>query len=123
MFPIRQLNFVIIFILGLGLVLFAIQNSEPAIIQILPDLQIKAPVVVEFLLAVGLGAVLAWLFSIWTQLQQNVISSQKIRRKNVEIQELNGKIEEYKQEVQTLKLALPPAGETHTKDLQEAITE
>lgn len=123
MFPVRQLNFVIIFTLGLGLVLFAIQNSEPAIIQILPNIEVKAPVVVEFLLAVGLGAVLAWLFSVWTQLQQNLISSQKVRQKNVEIQELKRKIENYQDEVQSLKLALPPAVETHTKDLQEASAE
>ena len=123
MFPIRQLNFVIIFILGLGLVLFAIQNSEPAIIQVLPNLEIQAPVVVEFLLAVGLGAVLAWLFSVWTQLQQHLLSSQKIRQKNVEIQQLQCKIEEYKGEIQSLKLALPPVGETHTQDLQEASAE
>ena len=123
MFPVRQLNFVIIFILGLGLVLFAIQNSEPAVIQILPNLEVKAPVVVEFLLAVGLGSVLAWLFSVWTQLQQNLISSQKVRQKNVEIQELKRKIENYQDEVQSLKLALPPAGESHTEDLQEARAE
>ncbi len=122
MFPVRQLNFVIIFALGLGLVLFAIQNSEPAIIQILPNVELKAPVVVEFLLAVGLGAVLAWLFSVWTQLQQNLISSQKVRQKNVEIKELKRKIENYQEEVQSLKLALPPATEAHT-DLQEASAE
>ncbi|MDJ0694151.1 LapA family protein [Mastigocoleus sp. MO_188.B34] len=120
MFPVRQLNFVIIFILGLGLVLFAIQNSEPATIQILPNLEVKAPVVVEFLLAVGLGAILAWLFSVWTQLQQNLISSQKVRQKNMEIRELKSKIENYQEEVQSLKLALPPAAEMQTKDLQEA---
>lgn len=120
MFPVRQLNFVIIFALGLGLVLFAIQNSEPAIIRLLPNVEVKAPVVVEFLLAVGLGAVIAWLFSVWTQLQQNLISSQKVRQKNVEIQELKRKVENYQDEVQSLKLALPPAGETHTKDLQQA---
>ncbi|MDJ0771825.1 MAG: LapA family protein [Mastigocoleus sp. MO_167.B18] len=120
MFPVRQLNFVIIFILGLGLVLFAIQNSEPATIQILPNLEVKAPVVVEFLLAVGLGAILAWLFSVWTQLQQNLISSQKVRQKNMEIRELKSKIENYQEEVQSLKLALPPADEMQTKDLQEA---
>ncbi|KST67666.1 LapA family protein [Mastigocoleus testarum] len=123
MFPVRQLNFVIIFILGLGLVLFAIQNSEPATIQILPNLEVKAPVVVEFLLAVGLGAILAWLFSVWTQLQQNLISSQKVRQKNMEIRELKSKIENYQEEVQSLKLALPPAGEMQTKDLQEANAE
>lgn len=123
MFPVRQLNFVIIFILGLGLVLFAIQNSEPAAIQILPNLEVKAPVVVEFLLAVGLGAILAWLFSVWTQLQQNLISSQKVRQKNMEIRELQSKIENYQEEVQSLKLALPPAGEMQTKDLQEANAE
>lgn len=123
MFPVRQLNFVIIFALGLGLVLFAIQNSEPAIIQILPNLEVKAPVVVEFLLALGLGAVLAWLFSVWTQLQQNLISRQKLRQKNVEIQDLKCKLEEYKEEVQSLKLALPPVGEPQAKDLQEASVE
>ncbi len=123
MFPVRQLNFVIIFILGLGLVLFAIQNSEPATIQILPNLEVKAPVVVEFLLAVGLGAILAWLFSVWTQLQQNLISSQKVRQKNMEIRELKSKIDNYQEEVQSLKLALPPAGEMQTKDLQEANAE
>ena len=123
MFPVRQLNFVIIFILGLGLVLFAIQNSEPATIQILPNFEVKAPVVVEFLLAVGLGAILAWLFSVWTQLQQNLISSQKVRQKNMEIRELKSKIENYQEEVQSLKLALPPAGEMQTKDLQEASAE
>ncbi|MEO0969417.1 MAG: LapA family protein [Cyanobacteria bacterium J06639_18] len=123
MFPVRQLNFVIIFILGLGLVLFAIQNSEPATIQILPNLEVKAPVVVEFLLAVGLGAILAWLFSVWTQLQQNLISSQKVRQKNTEIRQLKNKIENYQEEVKSLKLALPPAGEMQTKDLQEANAE
>ena len=81
MFLFRQLNFIIIFALALAVALFAIQNSEPAIITILPDVQLKAPIVVEFLLAVGLGAVLVWLFSVWTQLQQNLISSQKLTKK------------------------------------------
>ena len=109
MFLFRQLNFIIIFALVLAVVLFAIQNSEPVIITILPDFELKAPVAVEFLVAVGLGATLAWLFSIWTQLQQNLISSQKVRQKNLEIRELKNKIENYQQEVQSLKLALPPA--------------
>ena len=119
MFLFRQLNFVIIFALALAVALFAIQNSEPAIITILPDVELKAPIVVEFLLAVGLGAVLVWLFSVWTQLQQNLISSQKVRQKNLEIKELKDKIENYQQEVQSLKLALPPTPEEPT-DLQKA---
>ena len=115
MFLFRQLNFVIIFALALAVALFAIQNSEPVIITILPNFELKAPVVVEFLVAVGLGATLAWLFSIWTQLQQNLISSQKVRQKNLEIKELKHKIENYQQEVQSLKLTLPPAHSAHKK--------
>ena len=75
-------------ILFIGSPLFAIQNSEPVIITIPPNLELKAPVVVEFLLALGLGAVLAWLFSVWTQLQQNLISYQKVRQKNMALRYL-----------------------------------
>ena len=41
----------------------------------------------------------------------------------MEIRELKSKIDNYQEEVQSLKLALPPAGEMQTKDLQEANAE
>ncbi len=108
----RQLNFVIIFIFCLALAVFTIQNTEPSTINLVPGVQVQAPIAVELLLALGLGAVLAWLFSVWTQLQRTLVSGQKVRQSNVQIKELESKVEYYQAEIQALKLALPPAGDT-----------
>jgi lipopolysaccharide assembly protein A len=113
----KQINFVIIFIFCLALALFTIENTEPATIYILPRVEVQAPIAVELLLATGFGAVFAWLFSMWTQLQRQLLSTPQ-RKQNVRIQELESKIEQYQVEVQSLQLALPPAGDSSTKETE-----
>lgn len=113
----KQVNFVIIFIFCLALALFTIENSESATIHILPNLVFKAPMAVELLFAIGLGAVFAWLFSLWTQLQRQILSNPQ-RRQKAQIQELESKIEQYQAEVQSLQLALPPASDSLTKEVK-----
>jgi lipopolysaccharide assembly protein A len=113
----KQVNFVIIFIFCLALALFTIENTEPATIYILPRVEVQAPIAVELLLATGFGAVFAWLFSMWTQLQRQLLSTPQ-RKQNVRIQELESKIEQYQVEVQSLQLALPPAGDSSTKETE-----
>ena len=108
----RQFNFVIIFIVCLAFALFAIENTEPGTIHIVPNFQVQAPIAVELLLAVGLGAVFAWVFSIWTQLQRQLAFGQQVRQKNFQIKELESKVEQYQVEIQSLQLALPPAGDS-----------
>jgi hypothetical protein len=71
---------------------------------------------VELLLAFGLGGVFAWLFSIWTQLLRYLISSKKVRQKNVQIKELETKVQKYQAEIKTLQPALPPASDSLTKE-------
>ncbi|MEM7726635.1 MAG: lipopolysaccharide assembly protein LapA domain-containing protein [Cyanobacteria bacterium P01_A01_bin.45] len=110
----KQLNFLIIFIFCLGLALFAIQNSEPVIIHILPNLDASAPMAIDLILTIGIGATSAWVFNLWTQLQREFILNQTVHQKNIQIQELESKIEEYKTEIQSLKLSLPPVGKTLT---------
>jgi lipopolysaccharide assembly protein A len=110
----KQVNFVIIFIFCLALALFTIENTEPATIHIVPGVHVQAPMAVELLLATGLGAVFAWLFSMWTQLQRQLLSSPQ-RQQSARIQELESEIEHYQAEVQSLQLALPPAGDSSTK--------
>lgn len=39
----RQVNFVVIFVICLALVLFAIENTEPVIIHIVRGLDVEAP--------------------------------------------------------------------------------
>jgi uncharacterized integral membrane protein len=113
----KQVNFVIIFIFCLALALFSIENTEPGIIHIVPGLQVQAPMAIELLLAIGFGAVFAWLFSIWTQLQRQMGTTQQVRQKNLQIEELQNKLEHYQSEVQSLKLALPPASDTLSNEL------
>lgn len=113
----KQVNFVIIFIFCLALALFTIENTESATIHILPNLVFTAPMAIELLFAIGLGAVFAWLFSLWTQLQRQILSNPQ-RRQKAQIQELESKIEQYQAEVQSLQLALPPASDSLTKEVK-----
>ena len=117
-FPMRQVNFVIIFIFCLALALFTLENTQPGTINVVPDVQVQAPIAV---LASGIGAVFAWLYSIWTHWQRLLVSGQQVRQKNVQIKELESRVEQYQAEVQSLKLALPPANDSLAKEVQ-AIT-
>ncbi len=95
----RQLNFVVIFIVALALVLFALQNTSPASIQIIPQLKVEAPIAVELILAMGLGAVLAWIFSVWSALQKFI----DMRNKNVQIQNLQETVQNLSVEIDERK--------------------
>ncbi len=95
----RQLNFVVIFIVALALVLFALQNTSPASIQIIPQLKVEAPIAVELILAMGLGAVLAWIFSVWSALQKSI----DMRNKNVQIQNLQETVQNLSVEIDERK--------------------
>jgi len=108
----RSLNFFLIFLIGLALVLFSIENTEPTAIQVIKGVQIKAPLCVELIVATGLGAVLAWLFSLWSRMQRTLASRQEIRQvreKQQRIQELEQDIECYKAEVEAKQPLLESA--------------
>ncbi|NJM20856.1 MAG: LapA family protein [Richelia sp. RM2_1_2] len=112
----RQVNFVIIFIFCLAFALFSIENTELGIIHLIPGVEVQAPISIELLIALGLGGVLAWLFSVWTHLERLIWSGQKVRQKNVRIQELECKIEEYQTQIQSLQPSLPPASDSITQE-------
>lgn len=113
----RQVNFVIIFVICLALVLFGIQNTEPAVIKVVDGVQVQAPLSIELILAMGIGAVLAWVFSVWTQLQRLVERRQEIGVRDDRIQELEQDVERYKAEIQEQQRLLP-ASSTLTQDAE-----
>ncbi|MEI6427760.1 MAG: LapA family protein [Pseudanabaena sp. ELA607] len=96
----RQVNFLLLFIFALGLVLFSLANPETASLKILPQLTVTAPISIEIIGAVGLGAVLAWFFSFWSEMQRNLVEQNKVTEIN-ELQQqvttLSVKLEERKQ--------------------------
>ncbi|MGQ4647703.1 lipopolysaccharide assembly protein LapA domain-containing protein [Lyngbya aestuarii] len=122
----RQINFLIIFTLCLALVLFSLENTEPASIQVIQGLQVEAPLAIELLLAMWLGAVLAWVFSIWTQLLKQLEHRQNLRQlrsKDERIQELEKDFENYKEQVEEKEKPLLSASETNTEQVEEVLAE
>lgn len=103
----RQINFVVIFVICLALVLFGIENTEPAVIRIVEGVQLQAPLSIELLLAMGVGAVLAWVFSVWTQLQHVMESGRELKERDSRIQELEQDVQRYKVELEEQQRLLP----------------
>lgn len=111
----RAINFVIIFLLCLALVLFSLQNTDPVVIKLFRGIDIQAPLCIEMIVTMGLGAVLAWMFSMWSRLLR-VLESRKqmrqIREKDSRIQQLEKDLEQLKAESSESRLELPVASES-----------
>ncbi|MGG6264446.1 lipopolysaccharide assembly protein LapA domain-containing protein [Leptolyngbya sp. AN03gr2] len=105
----RQVNFVIIFVICLALVLFGIENTEPAVIHIVKNIQFQAPLSIELILAAGIGAVLAWVFSVWSQVQKTVEIRKEVTVRDDRIHELEDNLERYKAELEEQQRLLPAA--------------
>ena len=119
----RALNFFFIFLICLALVFFSIENTQPIAIQVIKGVQVKAPLCVELIVATGLGAILAWLFSLWSRMQRTLASRQELRQvreKEQRIQELEQDLERYKAEVEAKQPLLESA---ETTSLETAATE
>lgn len=105
----RQVNFVLIFVICLALVLFGIENTELVPIHIVEGLSIQAPLSIELIVAMGIGAVFAWVFSVWVQVQRILESRPEIQERDGQIETLQQDIERYKAEVEEQQRLLPGA--------------
>jgi lipopolysaccharide assembly protein A len=119
----RVLNFFFIFLICLALVLFSIQNTEQTTIQIIKGFQVKAPLSVELIIATGLGAILAWLFSLWSRMQRMLASRaeiRQVRQKEQKIQALEQDLERYKAEVEAQQPLLQSADLSSVEQVKAA---
>ncbi|HBK96898.1 MAG TPA: DUF1049 domain-containing protein [Microcoleaceae bacterium UBA10368] len=119
----RILNFFIIFLICLALVLFSLENTEPTTIQIIKGFQVKAPLSVELIIATGFGAILAWLFSLWSRMQRMLASradTSQVRQKEQRIQALEQDLERYKAEVEAKQPLLESAASSSVEDVKTA---
>ncbi|MFB8797943.1 MAG: LapA family protein [Microcoleus sp.] len=119
----RILNFFFIFLICLALVLFSIENTEPTTIQIIKGFQVKAPLSVELIIATGFGAILAWLFSLWSRMQRMLASraeTRQVRQKEQRIQALEQDLERYKAEVEAKQPLLESAESSSVEDVKTA---
>ncbi|MEM1311656.1 MAG: LapA family protein [Cyanobacteria bacterium P01_D01_bin.71] len=113
----RQINFVVIFVISLALVLFGIENTDPTVIHIVQGVDLEAPLCIELIVAMGVGAVLAWVFSVWVQVQGYLGSGKQMERQELRIQELERDVERYQVELEEQQPMLPASknGETDSE--------
>lgn len=114
----RQINFVVIFVICLALVLFGIENTESVPIKFVRGVQLQAPLSIELILAMGVGAVLAWVFSVWTRVQRLVEMGKEVRVRDTRIQELEENVERYKAEIEQQRLLPAAKSEEPTTDAE-----
>jgi uncharacterized integral membrane protein len=129
----RQINFLLIFIFCLALVIFGIRNTDPVTIHLIPGLDIQPPLSIALILALGLGAVLAWVFSLWVRLQQGLESlpqKRKIKQQEQRIKQQEESIQTLKQELEKVQAnnqpQLPPEEEkddSSSRSSEEQATE
>ena len=110
----RQINFSLIFIFGLGTVFFTLENTNPTTVNVLPWMHFTLPLAALLLLAGGIGAVAAWLFASWSGMLNTVErlgKATEFEAQQVRIQELETDLDRYRSTVQT-QLGLLPSANT-----------
>lgn len=105
----RQINFVVIFVIALALVLFGIENTESVIIHLAPGMDVEAPLCVELIMAMGIGAVFAWVFSVWAQVQGYMSFGKQVQQREMRIQQLEEDVQRYQVKLEEQSLLLPAA--------------
>ena len=108
----RQINFTLIFIFGLGTVFFTLENTNPTTVTVLPWMHFTLPLAALLLLSGGIGAVAAWLFASWSGMLNTVErlgKATEFEAQQVRIQELETDLDRYRSTVQT-QLGLLPSG-------------
>jgi biopolymer transport protein ExbB/TolQ len=95
----KAFNFSLIFLLCLALVLFSLENSQPTAIAIVRGVEVEAPLAVELIFAMGIGAVLVWLFSLLSKLQKYLEARQDLRA----IRQRDERIEQLEQDLQAFQ--------------------
>jgi uncharacterized integral membrane protein len=123
----RLFNYLILFSALLGIALFAMQNATPVTITFAPGVSIESPLVMELLAAAGIGAALAWLYSLWMRVQFSIESPGKkignCRRKEVTITELKEMVVELEAKVKQLPPSKRAEPQEDIQDVKEVATE
>ncbi|HIK34730.1 MULTISPECIES: LapA family protein [unclassified Thermosynechococcus] len=111
----QQLNFLMIFVIGLGLVLFSIQNTDPVSIKFFEGKVIQAPLCIELIVAMGMGAVFAWVFNVWVQVQRIFTIRVEMEARDEQIAHLEADVERYKAALEEQQRLLPSVSSASTE--------
>ncbi len=104
----RQIDFMILFVVLLGISLFAMQNANVVAVTLAPGLTFELPLAIELLISAGIGAAFFWIYGLWMKMQFAVESRDKSR----ELREKEAFIEDLKKtmtEMESKLKQLPPS--------------
>lgn len=101
----RQLNFVMIFVIALALVLFSIENTTPVTIKLVYGAAVQAPLCIILIVTAGIGALLAWVFSVWVKVQRMLTTRDEIQERDEQIESLQVKVAELEEQQRLLPSA------------------
>ncbi len=119
----RQINFTLIFVFGLSMVFFTLENTAATTVHVLPGLKYTTPLAALLLLSAGIGATSAWLFAAWSGMLNSVDrfnQSSDFDAKQVRIQELETDLNRYRATVETQLGLLPSASSEEGEAMEEA---
>ncbi|QEY32878.1 LapA family protein [Synechococcus sp. RSCCF101] len=111
----RQINFLLIFSFALAAVMFALENSEPTTVTLLPGVSFTLPLAVMLLVVMGVGATAAWIFAVWTMVVSRVETARQAdgeQASQVRIEELERDLDRYRATVDAQLGLLPAVGGT-----------
>ena len=95
-------DFVIIFVTGLAIALFSLENTQDVALKILPQFEIQVHLAVALTVAMGIGATLAGLYMVWIKLKNHL----EFTRQKRQIKERENQIEQLKQEMESRQAEL-----------------
>jgi len=120
----RQINFTLIFVFGLSMVFFTLENTAATTVHVLPGLQYTTPLAALLLLAAGIGATSAWLFAAWSGMLNNVErfnQASEFDAQQVRIQELETDLNRYRSTVETQLGLLPSATQEDESEASQSV--
>ena len=121
----RQINLLLFFALCLGLALFSIENTQTVTVNLIPGQQFEAPLSIELLIAAGLGALLAWLFTVLEKFQRQVESwttRRKLKKQSKKIEKLEQTIADLQAEPEDEDFDLELDSKTKKEKKSENVT-
>ena len=107
-----QINFVLIFVFGLAMVMFTLENTAATTVRFLPGMSTTMPLAVLLLVVGGVGATAAWVFAVWTGVTSNITAGEQSQAQQVQIQELQQDVERYRAAMDAQLSLLPASGES-----------
>ena len=107
-----QINFVLIFVFGLAMVMFTLENTTATTVRFLPGMSTTMPLAVLLLVVGGVGATAAWVFAVWTGVTRNITAGEQSQAQQVQIQELQQDVERYRAAMDAQLSLLPASGES-----------